>query len=510
MKIIKNFACASLFLFFASCGSKTDYWNALPEQSAAVASLDLSRLASRAGLEGKQGEAGLNRIKEMIKSGLEGSGQLVDRVFADVSESGIDLKDKIYVFSSEESAIVGALAKVTSSDKLEDVIRTLAKEQVCRPVSETDGCKWTILGKWLLAYSDDAMFLLADNKWADPSKLVRQASMWLRQEEGQGFAAKEDFRQLQKSASDVSLWTSLQMLPRRTLTPLTMGLSAELDLKKIKAITTINFEFGKVILDVDPLITDHVVKDLMEKKAQAMLPVKGSHLDLFPSKTAFWTTANLKGYEFYQFIRNIPAVRKFFDHSSLPVTLDYGRIFEAVDGDVSFTITDNYRKDYILWADVKQKDFLTVFTDLKPMIAKTNGMLLFEERGKDAYCFATHDGTVMNLRSGVKIFYFGVKDGRFYVTSNEELINQRVLGLSLRNKEWGKRIAGMNFFAVSDWNSLKTFEYFMQKDLLKELPKAVSGLMDCVIVESSDGQHIRCIIEQNDKNRNLIQQALDM
>ena len=505
MKVIKNLACASLLFLLASCGSKTAYWNALPEESAAVATLDMSRLATRAGLDGKQGEVGVARLKDMIKSGLEGSGQLVDRVFADAAESGIDFKEKVYVFSSDENAVLGLLAKVTSSDKLYDVIKMLTKEQLCQPVRETDGCNWTVLGKWLLAYSDNALLVLSDNKWSDPSKLVRQASMWLRQEDGQGFASKGDFQTLQTTEADISVWASLQVLPRKVITPLTMGLSAELDLKKTKALTTINFEQGKTVIDVDPLVTDHIVKELMDKKTQSMSPIKGHHLDLFPTKTTFWMGAHLKGHEFYQFMRDIPAIRKFFDHSDLPVTLDYGRIFDAIDGDVSFTIADNTRGYYILWADVKQTDFLKFFTDLKPVIAKTNGLIMFEERGENDYCLATRDGTVMNLRPGVKIFWLGVKDGRFYLTNNDELINQRILGLSLRNKEWGKRVIGSNFFAVSDWNSLRVFEYFMQKDILKELPKAVPDIMDYVTIESPDGQHVRCVIKQNDKKHNLIQ-----
>ena len=504
MKIVSKCACAALLFLLASCGTKNAYWNALPEESAAVASIDLPKLATRAGLDGKSGEAGLNRLKEMLKSGLEGSGQLVDRLFADAGASGIDFKDKVYVFSSEENAIFGLLAKVTSSSKLEDVIQTLTKEQICQPVRETEGCNWTVLGKWLFAYSDDALLILSDNKWSDPSKLVRQASMWLRQEEGQGFSAKADFQQLQSVQSDVSVWTSLQLLPRKVLSPLTMGLSAELDLKKIKAITSLNFEDGQVVLDIDPIVTDQIVHKLADKKTQSLGQVKGTYLDAFPAKTTSWMTAHVKGQQFYQFLREIPAVKKFFDYSDLPVTLDYGRIFDAIDGDVSFAITDTKRREFIFQADVTQTDFLKVFTDLRPMIAKTNGMLLFEERGKDAYCFATHDGSVMNLRPGVKIFWLGVKNGRFYFTNSEKLVDQRVLGLSLRNKEWGKRVPGQTFFAVSDWNGMQTFEYFMQQNWLKNLPKLVPDVMDYMTIESADGQHIRCIIKQKESKQNLI------
>ena len=504
MKFFKNIVCASLLFFFASCGGDTAYWNALPEQSAAVAVVDLPRLAKRAGLN-EGGTAELARIKDMIKSGLEGSSHLVDRVFADFRESGLDFREKIYLFSSEENAILGLLAKVSSSGKLEDVLRSLNKEQLCLPVRETDGCNWTVLGKWLLAYSDNALLILSDNRWSDPSKLVRQASMWLRQEKGQGFAAKSDFEQLQLAESDLSLWTSLQLLPRNVLTPFTMGLSAELELKKIKAITTINYNPGKTILEIQPLVTDHIVAEIIDKKTKSMASINGSHLDLFPSKTTFWSTANLKGAAFYQFMSDIPALRNFFEHSDLPITLDYRKIFEAIDGDVSFTITDSKRGRFILWADVAHTEFLKVFTDLEPMIAQSNGLLQFKKQGKDAYCFAIHNGTLLNLRPGPKVFWFGVKNNRFYLTNDEELINQRVLGLSLRNKKWGSSVPGMRFFTVSDWNSLLAFEYLMQKDFLKEVPAFIPALVDEVTIESKDGQHIRCVVQQKDKKKNLVQ-----
>lgn len=510
MKIVKKIACAAWLILLASCGSNREYWHALPEQSAAVVSIDLPKLATRAGLDGKQGESATNRLKDMVKSGLAGSSQLVDRIFADVTESGVDFRDKLYLFSSDENAVLGLLAKVTSRSKLEHVIESLGKEQLCQPIRSTDGCNWTVLGKWLLAFSDNALLVLSDNKWSDPSTLVRQASMWLRQEEGQGFSTHADFNQLQLTKSDISLWTSMNLLPRKVLTPITMGLSAELDLKKIKAITTLNFESGKIIMEVNPLITDRIVSHLADKQAEAIDKIQGNHLDLFPAKTSFWTTAHLKGQQFYQFLREIPAVRKFFDHSDLPITLDYGRIFEAVEGDVSFTITDAVREEFILYADVKQTEFLKFFTELRPMIAKTNGLLLFEERGENAYCFATHDGTVMNLRPGVKIFWLGVKDGRFYFTNKEDLVNQRVLGLSLRNKEWGKRVPGMKFFAISDWKSLNTFAAFMQNDLLKNIPQNVTNRMNSVTLESKDGHHLKLTIELHDKNKNIIESLFHM
>ena len=497
-----------LLLVFAGCSGGNDYKNALPEQSAAVVSMDLSRLATRAGLDAGQGDAAAGRFKNMIKSGLEGSGELVDRIFSDVSESGLDLRDKVYLFAGEEMSTAGLLAKVMDCSKLEGLLEVLHKQQLCPSVRETDGCQWTVLGKWLLAYSENAFLVLGDNRWSDPSKLVRQASMWLRQEGGQGFAAKPDFSQLQKANADVAAWTSLQLFPRQVLAPITMGLSAEMDLKEIKAITSVNFEEGKVVVDVNPLIADPIIRELMEKKMKTMDPIKGSYLDMFPSKTPVWITANLKGGDFYQFLRDIPAIRKFFDHSDLPVTLDYGRIFDAIHGDVAVALAEQGRKDFIVYADVNQTEFLSVFTELKPMFAKTNGMMQFLECGENAFRIGVRDGSVLNMRPGSKVFWLGVKNGHFYFTNKEELIDARVLGLTLRNLKWGKRVAGQRFFAVTTWNGLQVLEYLLQKNYSYVVPKILSASMDYMTVESANGESIHWEVMQKEKDQNLIYQLL--
>lgn len=508
-KIARNSLWIILLLVFVGCTRGDDYKNAIPEQSAAVVSIDLSRLATRAGLDASNGETAVNRLKEFVKSGLDGSSDFVDRIFSDVSESGLDLKDNIYLFAGEEMSTVGLLAKVLDSSKLESLLELLHKQQLCQQSRETDGCHWTVLGKWLMAYSDDALLILIDNKWSDPSKLVRQASMWLRQKDGQGFAANPDFKQLQETSSDIVAWTSLQLFPRQVLAPITMGLSAEIDFKKIKTITAIDFEDGKVVMDVHPLITDPIIEKLMEQKMKTMGPVKGSYLDMFSPKIPFWTTVNLKGGDFYKFLREIPAVRKYFDYSDLPVTLDYGRIFEAIQGDVAVAITDSRLGDFIVYADVNQTEFLSVFTELRPMIAKTNGMLRLDVQGEDSYLFVARDGSVLNMRSGLKVFWLGVKNGHFYFTNNEELIDGHILGLTLRNLKWGKRVPNQHFFAMSTWNGLRTFEYLMQENNLSAVPKMLSAMMDYMTIESADGKSIHWEVIQKDASQNLIRQLLN-
>lgn len=68
---------------------------------------------------------------------------------------------------------------------------------------------------------------------------------------------------------------------------LTMGVSAELRLKDVKAVSTIDFVAGKTVVDVELMVADKVMKDIMEKKQQVTSTVKGGYLDMFPSATPF-------------------------------------------------------------------------------------------------------------------------------------------------------------------------------------------------------------------------------
>lgn len=182
---LRHLYISALAFLLAACGSKQDYRNAIPAKSAAVVSIDIKSMSEKSGLSGDNAnEKLLSRLENMVKSGLTGSEALVEKVFNDAGESGLGVKDKIYLFAGEQAKMGGLLVKVTDSGKLDNVLDVLKKQQVCAAVKESDGCKWTVLGNWLLAYNDNALVFVADNKGSNPQSLVRQASMWLRQKEG--------------------------------------------------------------------------------------------------------------------------------------------------------------------------------------------------------------------------------------------------------------------------------------------------------------------------------------
>lgn len=498
---IKHLYIPMIAMLMSACGNNSDYRNAIPSRSAAVVSIDINSISEKSGLSGETANKELlGRLENMVKSGLASSEALIEKIFKDATESGLGLKDKIYVFAGEQAKIGGLLVKVTDSDKLEDILEVLRKQQVCSPVKETDGCKWTVIGSWLIAYNDAALILASDNKGAEPQGLVRQASMWLRQKKGEGFSATDDFKAIENKNGDLVLWSSLEVLPQEAVYPLTMGISAELKLKDVKALSVVSFLPGKTVVDVETMISDKVVKSAFEKKQLVTSEIKGNYLDMFPSNTPFWMTGNIKGGEFYDFLCGNPAVKRFFEKSMIP--LDFRSVFSAINGDVALAMSGPEGREFIAYADITSDDFLRSFETLKSLASFTGGQVVLKNYGDKGYEFKTYNGSLVGLPAGPVALWIGVKDGKLYVTNKESLIERRVLGLSLRNRKWGNRVEGQRFFMVSDLSSLNRILDLKQlKGTMPSILAFFSGL-DYLTVESGDGNNVRIEILMKDQKRN--------
>ena len=88
----------STLLFLASCSPKTEYTHALPKNASMVVALELDEMAQKAGLNGEEGEVVVNKLKSLLKGGLQGeAAQLAERIIDQPSESGLSFNDKVYL-----------------------------------------------------------------------------------------------------------------------------------------------------------------------------------------------------------------------------------------------------------------------------------------------------------------------------------------------------------------------------------------------------------------------------
>ena len=440
-------------LLLVSCKSGDEYESALPQDAAMVVSFNPVSIVEKSGLAGKEGEAKVQRLGDALKSGMQGSEQLVDKIMEDPSESGIDFRKNIYVFVESQSVSAGVLARVSDAGKLESLLESLSKQQICDVLNQDDGYAWTVMGNLLVAYTSDALLVLSDPNGGAPQDLCHTASMLLRQKETDGYCATPDFKRIKEGKGDIVALTSLDMLPGQYVTPILMGASGGLKLNDIKTLAEVTFGQGKMRVDFTNLTTDLVMKQMQEKQAQAFGKIEGTYLDKFPVNTGLWLSMHIDGKKLYEILCGHPLLNSQLENSMMPI--DFESVFSSMKGDMAIAGNPASGK-FIAYADVTDDRFLQTFENLKPLMALTGGRMQLINRGAKGYEFRVSDGSMLGMQPGYQAWWFGVSDRRFYLTNQAEWIDAFVPGQTLRDGSWGKQVKGnllywgMNLASVID------------------------------------------------------------
>ncbi len=483
-----------LTFLLSSCGEGNPYTNALPKDAAAVFSLDLNKMVQKCGLN----EQAQQSVREMLKTSLKGKADaLVDKLMENPEESGLRLTDRVYFFVTPQMEMGGALVRVTDKGKLEDLIEVLHAQQACEAPADGDGCRWTVGGGGLMAWTDDAFLVVGNN--GDPKDLQHQASMWLRQKKGEGYSGTPEFEKLEDAAEDVAMVTSLNIMPKTYLAPMTMGLPADLKLDNLKLFSTLDFQDGRAVMEVETLVEGQQFKDLLKKQAEVCGELDGTFLETFPANTVCWASAHMNGEKAYELLRENPTIRQELDNSMMP--LDFEAIFKAVKGDVALAMPEmSLTPGVILYADVTNSEFLRTFEDLKPILAMTNGQMRLLDKGKDAYQFVAADGSMLGMGRGPVSLWLGVKDKRFYLTNQESLIGREVKGLSLKDCSWAKDVKDKRFYLNVNFQALAA--------VLPQVPYV--SMLDYLTIESDNPTKGRMVLQMKNRQENVLKQLVQI
>lgn len=475
-------------LLLASCADNSQYTHAIPMDAAMVSTIDLKTLSRKSGMDDNMNVSTQAFVKRTLGDDFGASGKILDRLVDNPLETGLGLTDKVYLFMSPEADYTGMLFRLDKRSELEEVIEALRQQQLCDKVRQSDGSSWTVMGKYLLAWSDHALIALHSSKGDDPSRLQRKADRLLRQEKAESFSATHEYDQMQQMTGDIVLLGGMNVLPYQYVLPYTMGVSADLKLKDIKALAGIRFEDGKATLDIKTLIADQTVGGVWKRFLEAIKPLEGKTLKDFPKNMAVWLAVNMNGKKLFELLNENPYVQRRIQHSMIPI--DFKAIFDAIKGEVAIAMPKlEASKAFIAYAEVQNLDFLQTFEDVKSMLAMTGGQARLASTEDNKYEFYTSDASLIGLKPGPMHLWFGVTQGRFYITNDRRLMDRKVLGLSLENTSWGERVKGQQLFGAVALENL--------------LPIA-----DHITVESTDGYTLHLECNMKDKKENILRQLI--
>ena len=483
IKKLLGVAMTAGLMLLAACSPKTEYTHAIPKNASVVVELD--EMARKAGLNGTTGDKVIEKLKALVKGGLQGdAAQLAERIIEQPSESGLSFEDKVYFFATPHAGAFALLVKVVDETKVETLLEVLEKESIATPLHEESGCRWTQVGSAVCAFNNGTFLIIQPAK-GDASSMKGTLLSLMRQKEGEGFAALPEFEKVANGGNDMASVLNLSVLPYELTTPLRMGLSADIRLEDIKYAVVANFEQGKVVIDSESLITNSKILAFFDSMDKVMQPIQGKYLDYFQGNSLLWAGGNIQGKELYAMLCQNPTIKQVLNNPILPVDVEY--IFSSIQGDFALGIHSLYTGEFMLYADVTNSQFLKMFEDLRPLLALTGGQITLDTVGNDEYLMRTYYGN----------FWFGVKNQRLYVTNNRTWAEEagRTYGASMGVKPWSKEVEENRLYASVNLNGFKNL---------------LLVLIDYVNVSMPDWRHGHAEIVLRDKQANLLQSLAEI
>ena len=492
-------------MFLAACSPKTEYTHALPKDASVVVALDLDEMAQKSGLASAEGQTVINKLKGFLKGGLQGdAAQLAERIIDSPSESGLALDEKVYLFATPHAQAFAVLAKVADESKVESMLEMLQKESIATSLKEESECRWTKIGNAVCGFNNGT-FLLVQPAKGDADGMKNSLFSWMRQQEGEGYAALPEFARLKEDGNDLASTLNLTVVPYELTTTLRMGLSADIRLEDIKYLLTANFEQGKVVVRSESLIQNAKIQGFFDAMNEVAKPIQGKLLDCYQGNTMLWAGGHIQGKELYNMLCQNPAIKRMLDNPLLPVDVEY--IFSSIDGDFAIGNASVLTGKYLLYADVTNNDFLKTFEDLRPLLALTGGQITLDKWGESEYLMRTYYGN----------FWFGVKNKRLYVTNNRTWAEEagRTYGASLAVKPWAAEVKENRLFASVNLSMLgevmKNYHYNLTGN--KQTDMALRMMMnhfEYLNVEMPDWRKGEMELVLKDKKANLLQLIVKM
>lgn len=332
----KSISCLSLVIMMiimtmTSCSDTPEYAGMIPDDAMLVMRLDVKKIVEKSGTENGQFK---DKMLEML-DGEEISAGLRSKLKAiidDPAESGIDLRDPIIVYMTNNGGKTGGgmLGSIRDADKLAELLQMISKEQGESELKTKDNLKYVYDKNFILAFNDDVLFLNPDCG-NDESEAVKTAGDILagKATDGNGFVKK-------LLASDGEMQVLVTGKAYETIPAyrtIIQQLPEGADLKDVACLFDLTTEKGKAEIAYGILTASDAWKEVLKKYEEAYNPINGDLLE-YISKDGLAIVMNCNG---EKLMTNIEAqgIEKTIGKSGM---LQARNIVTTLDGNIAIDI----------------------------------------------------------------------------------------------------------------------------------------------------------------------------
>ena len=107
---------------------------------------------------------------------------------------------------------------------------------------------------------------------------------------------------MQDQKGDINFFASMDAVPKMYTQQISLGLSSQIDLSEVKAVGNLNFEKGKIALQIETYSDNAETDALLKKQAQAVKKLNTTFLQNFPESTLAFLNIGVNGAAFYDLL----------------------------------------------------------------------------------------------------------------------------------------------------------------------------------------------------------------
>lgn len=423
-----------------SACTKGDYVNAIPENSRMLMSIDMQQMKE----EGQMAD----------------DGQMLKKLFHtdDLSASGLDLKEKVYLFISADGNL-GLCAKVDDAGKVEDWLNSLASQGTASKVKERRGYRFSVVGgTWVLAFSDESLLVSGPVVAAAQAEMQQQMARLLSHEEDdEGMRTSRLFQRLDSLPSAMAMVGHASALPEQFVAPFTLGAPKGSDASQIMIAAELHNADRCLEVEGETFSFNASVDAALKKAAAVYRPIKGTYVASMAKDALAGMFLNVDGNAFLPLMQTNKGIQTLL--MGINTAIDMDNIMRSVDGDMAIMMPSmgNATAQLMMAAQLKHSRWLAD-VDYWKESCPSGGRIT--DWGKNAFCYT----------DGKTSYWFGVDDKMQYYSGSsrdEALASIRPakepISETVRHKIVGRKmVMVLNMNGVGkDQQMLQTFASMM-------------------------------------------------
>ena len=470
-----------MIISVASCSKSGNLYNVIPKNATIVAVFNGKTLSKKSGIENFASTNAYKKIKENLTGDELANFTILDPIFNNSKESGIDFNSDyiFYSYKKEASNYMVFTFSLLDKSKFAEMVEKVNKTNGNKLKIESDGdysyFKLEDQNSPILIWDKSKLlFIIASNKEMTKEAYLAEGKILLEQKPKMSINENKNFSKFLKDQKDISLWIDyaafMDNLP--PMQKMIVQNKVPYDMTGTVMKVFADFQNGKLVFDFKVDMSkelesffgkNKIMKDKFNTDLISVLPIKSyANLSTAIDFMALYQMVSSAMNQNQQDMQQLDTQVESMTGMTLKEALN------EFSGELTFNIhgiglEDVEVTDYMAYEMAKSKGDIKNYTKKvkSPILYYTIGATLNSDKFinvviKNLEGMAKKTGDFYSLNAGSMTGYFGLYGTKFIYTNDkiliEKIANKKTDDNNLKNSNIGKTLESASSYAFIDLN----------------------------------------------------------